>query len=381
MNRFITGKVVKELSDITGNEILVLDAYAIFDGLDIIELNKPIAAIAEDKYIFSHIYSFLQMLNVPLFFVHQTTLEEICRYKSLTIDILNNTVGETIDEQQQLPILDTKITYGNEPISVFSSFKGMNIQDCFNYGADGIGLISTEFVFYEYKNQITKEFQYATFDRYFMSHPSSEYTIRLFDIASDKIPIWCRSMWNEHEKKKQGGRLLFSKVFSECLVQQIKAIVKLSKKYSLSLLIPYFTNSNEIEMVKSIIQKHDNDCAIKLGVMIETVAAINDMQSIIDIVDFFSVGSNDLVQSYFGINRTNIEDHLDRISLNAAFWKTLGNIVDNANGKQVRICGQLPIAPKAIQHLIKLGYRSFTVHPIYIQYLKNTIGSIVVNCN
>ena len=378
MNRYISGNVITNLNDITGDEVLILDAYSIFDGLDTIAQHRPIAAIADNKYIFSHISSFLQMINVPLFFAPSSIIEDLCHLKQISIDLLKNTTTSSIDAQKQLPDLGPSIMYKNEQISVCSSLKGMDINNSIKYGADGIGLISTEFVFYNrvFYNKDEKtagDFQVKTFNRMFENYPSIDYTIRLFDIIDDKIPVWCKPIWAEYERKNRTSRLLFSTEFSEFFEQQIKAIVTLAKKFSVSLLIPYFTSCDEIKTVRKAISAYDSNCNVLLGVMIETVSAIGEMRSMIDMVDFFSVGSNDLVQSYFGLDRTNIEDQLDRISLNDAFWSTLRNIITNANGKQVRICGQLPIASNAINHLIELGYRNFTISPMYIPYLKNVI--------
>jgi thymidylate kinase len=111
--------------------------------------------------------------------------------------------------------------------------------------------------------------------------------------------------------------------------------------------------------------------------MIETAASVNEMSSMRELVDFFSVGSNDLVQSFFNEDRMCILHH-ERV-YDTEFLCLLKEILINAGNKEVRICGQLPIVPGMTEHLIKMGYTKFTVSPYWVQYIKNRVAEIAKN--
>jgi hypothetical protein len=82
------------------------------------------------------------------------------------------------------------------------------------------------------------------------------------------------------------------------------------------------------------------------------------------------------LSSFFGVGKGTILVDPDVCFMRNidSFWKMLGKIMMRANNKSVRLCGQLPIVPHTIERLLNLGYKEFTVHPMYVQYVKNEIS-------
>lgn len=368
MNRYLSGKPLYNINDITDNEILILDDFC-FENIDALFKAKPIAIIAGYKYIFSHITSLLQMLHIPLFFVDDDLLYEFINTSYISIDILKNSVVFSKVEPEVLSLDSKTLSMDGRDIKVYTSIKGEDVDDSFSCGADGIGLVSTEFLFYHHQQIPTKNVQINVLKRIFNREPRLEYTVRLYDINYDKTPKWF-SMTNKNYNSEHP---LFEKNFRDILLSQMSALTYMANKYSISILIPYVRDLNDVIAIKKIIKEYNNDAHIKLGVMIETCASIEEMKDMNDAVDFFSIGSNDLVQSYFGINRANVLHQFDRIPLNKGFWNKLKEAYTNAAGKDIRVCGQLPILPGAISKLIDIGFDKFTVSPHWVQFVKSQI--------
>jgi len=370
MNRFISGELFSGSGPIPFGSILLFDSYW-FCNLNQLEKNRPIAVISDSKFVFSHVSSFLQRIDIPIHFVNRQKFNELKRSKWITIDIYNDAVLTETVQQQELPILEKELYVSDRKIEILTSLKGEDIQDSFFCGADGVGLISTEFLFYDYPH-LTEEIHYSVLDKIFANNPTQDYTIRLFDINFDKLPKWVDRYGYKYDDRYRGIHLLFEQNYQELLRLQIAAIAKLSKKYSVSLLIPYIGNCEDILTVKKIIDSFGTE-KIQIGGMIETCAAVYEMEEMSELLDFFSIGSNDFVQSFFGVDRTNILD-LNKVNLkNKDFWRYFATILTNAKGKDVRICGQLPILPGMLSKLIDMGYSKFTVSPYFVQHLKRII--------
>ncbi|MDR1003206.1 MAG: hypothetical protein LBL82_08070 [Oscillospiraceae bacterium] len=259
-------------------------------------------------------------------------------------------------------------------MNIYSSVKGKDLTESFKYGSDGIGLISTEFLFMEFPD-VSYEMQYQILDSMFSQYPNKEFTIRLFDITDDKKPVWFSKNHSNNLYSSRGIDLMLEPINYLRLQHQIEAILDLSKKYNVSILIPFVNNYKVIYAVKDLIEKENKSNRIKVGVMIETVAAALEINEIINIVDFISIGTNDLVQSYFGIDRRNIDD-IARVNVNSSsFLEFIKMIYSKSKGTKLRICGQLPIVPNMIEKLVQIGYNDYTVNPYWIPFLRWSINN------
>jgi len=134
---------------------------------------------------------------------------------------------------------------------------------------------------------------------------------------------------------------LIGQEFSRFLNEQIRGLCEL-KQYPICILIPYVQNVDDIEYIKERFYSLTNHKhQIKLGAMIETLKGVENLRSIEKEVDFLSIGSNDLVQSFFGFDRTQIynKDQIFRISDDAAFWEMFSEILYSAGSKPLALTG------------------------------------------
>lgn len=365
-NRYIIGKIADNNS--FSNSIVILNEYWV-KNIQLLCKEKPIAVLSDYKYAFSHISSYFQRCNIPIFFVSKNQLKNLVSSSLISIDILTQNIIVGKVDQLKLKLNSAK---NEKEIKIYSSIKGDDLSTSILYDSDGIGLVSTEFIFWGYTD-MSSAIQYSVLDEMFSKYPNKEYTIRLFDITEDKKPLWFIQKKSNVLNLNRGIKLLLEPQNIEKLKNQIQAIVKLSEKYKISILIPYINDIDDIKFINNIINTYIVRNKISVGVMLETTESILKIDQMKEVVDFFSVGSNDLVESYFRINRQYVNNFKDIDFYSDLFIEFLKLIIAKSADKEVRICGQLPIIPNMFEKLVDIGYRHFTVNPYWIPYLKGKI--------
>jgi phosphoenolpyruvate-protein kinase (PTS system EI component) len=370
-NRYIIGHFTGR-KKVSNCDVVLMNEYW-YNNIHVLGEQKPLAVVSDYKYMFSHIPSFLQKYDIPIFFTSSNMLDSIKENEIISIDLERNDIILQEHKQENFSILSSPVFWHGQETKIYSSIKGSDSNSTFSCGADGIGLISTEFLFWDYE-KISKDIQVSVLNNIFSRNSTQEYTIRLFDINNDKVPHWFFLNDGKSLFSKRGINLLLESSFYNSLELQIASIVELSKKYNISVLIPYINQVNEIIEIRKLIDSFNISSKIKLGVMIETVAAADEIKEMLSIVDFFSIGTNDLVQSYFGVDRGDIKT-LDNIDLfSNEFIIFLTKIRSSTNSVETRLCGQLPVVPFMFKKLLNIGYRSFTVSPQWVQILKHMIN-------
>jgi len=402
--RYISGKTVSKLKDIIDDGqdyILILDEGCIMNiDLYINELQKrkPIAALSDYSLVFTHVPSFMQMLSIPLFFMPEnrdrsyvtfyeqthsladsvltkviSNLEDIRGIKKITIDTLFNIVyPHEVDTPEVKGGSDELVEV--ESYNVLASVKSKDNNDIWTYGSDEVGLIFTEFVFYKDEVFPTYEEQKNVLEKIFKRNPSSNYTVRLFDVNNDKVPDWL------HGRIKLGNydHPLFEPCFRSYLDEQLRCLCELAKNYPISILIPYVKSLRNIEYINECMAsiKSPYRGRIKIGAKIELISTVKEIPALLDYVDFFSVGSNDLVHSFFGMERTHKAfeaKQMSQILGEKRLWDILYQIRHHADDKPIRMGGQLPIFPEALNRLLDIGYKEFTVSPQWVRQVKYQI--------
>ena len=397
MKRYISGKPVSNIKDVLhdGQDyILILDEGCL-EHLDEIKSRHPVAALSDYALVFSHVPSYFQMLSIPVFFIPEnknrayvtyyeqthtvaesirakaiSTLEEIRSISTITIDTFLNVVYPGVVEA-----IDNQIYSEDAGYKVRTSIK---TNDDFNFAsvnADGIGMIFTEFVFFDYTTYPTYKEQRETLDRILTNNRNGNYTIRLFDINHDKIPKWLHGV-----KLGNYNHPLFERFFIDYLNEQLRCICDLAKKYPISILIPYVKSAADVDYIRNCIDECGSPYRekVKLGAMVENVSIVDEMSYMQNTIDFFSVGTNDLIHSFFDIERTHIlkPEQMIRISNDKNFWELLRNIQQVAAATPIRVGGQLPIYPEALERLVEIGYKQFTIGPQWVKQIKHQLANL-----
>ncbi len=229
------------------------------------------------------------------------------------------------------------------------------------YNADGIGLFRTEFLFMESSGFPGLERQISAYAGASRALQGREVIIRLLDTGADKpLPYWPLAQEENPFLGIRGIRLLLQK--EEVLRTQIQALLKASATGPLGMMIPMVGSLRVIDRVRELLEEEkaalnipgDN---LKMGVMIETPAAVFLIEEILDLVDFVSVGTNDLTQYTLAVDRGNpaLADYYEEF--HPAVVRSLAMVARGCRkkGKPSGICGEMGGSLLALPLLVGLG--------------------------
>jgi len=255
-----------------------------------------------------------------------------------------------------------------------------------DYGATDIGLFRTEFLYLDLKRFPTEdELLYKYKELIELMSPHSV-TIRTLDINGDKVNPYLSTL--EEANPALGLRAVrFCLENQDIFITQLKAILRAAAFGNIKLLIPMISCVEEIIQVKQVIkmavlelEKEDKvfNKDIPLGVMIEIPSAVMIAEHLAEHVDFFSIGTNDLIQYSLAIDRRNRKvAHLYQ-ALNPAVLKMIQMICDAAKKKEIDLvmCGEMAGDPINIPVLVGMGLTNFSMNSASIPVVKKTIRDL-----
>lgn len=249
-----------------------------------------------------------------------------------------------------------------------------------NINADGIGLVRTEIFYLQNPINFNFDEQVKIYENIMNIFPG-EVIFRLLDIGADKKSSF-EALEDNPALGNRGVRLLINN--KDILEEQLKALIEVYSSFpSLKIMVPFVASPEElikvVELGKELAEKRGVKSP-SFGTMIEIPSAVYYIDELADYCDFFSVGSNDLFQYFFAVDRTNPAVSSLYQPDNKAFNSLLENIFSRvkATGKRLEICGEIAADERVLSNLIKVGYRTFSTNPYVINELrhfaKNTFG-------
>jgi len=256
-----------------------------------------------------------------------------------------------------------------------------------NHGAEGIGLYRSEFLFMD-KNLPDEERQFQEYRRVVEFFNPAPVTIRTIDVGGDKI-----IGYNKHYKERNpflGCRAIrFSLENKDLFNIQLRAILRASHYGNLQLMFPMISTIEEFKMARQMTfeameelekEKIPFKKDLLIGLMIETPSAVVSADILAKYADFFSVGSNDLVQYLLAVDRVNEKIAYLYNPLNIAFIKFLKKIVETADQASIpiSICGEIAGEPLYTMLLLGLGFRHFSMSMTYFYQVKKIIRSVAL---
>ncbi|HIQ26918.1 MAG TPA: HPr family phosphocarrier protein [Sulfurovum sp.] len=240
-------------------------------------------------------------------------------------------------------------------------------------GAEGIGLLRTEFLFGTEKP--SQQAQIDAFEKIFSLF--EHITVRTLDVGGDKALPYIQI---PHEKNPflgiRGVRLF--QTHPELMEEQLYAIFTAAKHKPIKIMFPMISSVEEFNETKRfalhVAKKHTIDIShILFGIMIEVPSVLFLLKDFDAVVDFYSVGTNDLTQYLFAIERTHPTLQIDPMS--PVVFSVLKNIVTQVK-KPVSICGELASEKEAIPKLITLGLETLSVSAKSIASTKQEIRHV-----
>lgn len=280
------------------------------------------------------------------------------------------------------------ITQSGQKIDVCANIGNReDIENVLRCDAGGIGLFRSEFLYMESGSKPpTEEYQFQVYKLAAETMGYKKVVIRTADLGGDKTAE-CLDLGTDLNPAigYRGIRVSLDK--EEVFKTQLRAILRASAFGNLSIMFPMITSIEEVKLAKLMLEKAKKelkkektgfDSDIPVGVMIETPAAVMISGELAREVDFFSIGTNDLLQLTLGMDRQN--EKLERYynPHHSALLKMIRIITNNVHleEKHISVCGDMAADLEMTEYLIQIGIDELSVAPNQVLALRKKIREI-----
>ncbi len=309
--------------------------------------------------------------------------ETVARYRHEVAE--QKTLAAKLDELSDKPCE----TLDGERIQLLGNIEfPAETKLCMQRGVDGIGLYRTEFLFLTGDSIPTEEQHYAAYSEVAQAMEGRPVVMRTLDLGADKLPLFPAP---DDERNPFLGlrsiRLALKHV--DIFRMQLRAILRASAVGDVRVMFPLISNVIELRRARMVLSDAMEDLEeegiefdrnIKVGMMVEVPAAVVMMDHFVHEVDFFSIGTNDLVQYTLAVDRSNKDVAALYTSADPSVIRLVKMAIDAAaaGGKPISLCGQMSGAPLYTMLLVGLGLRSLSVTPSAAPEVKRVVRSTTV---
>ncbi len=240
-----------------------------------------------------------------------------------------------------------------------------NAIEAMKMGADGIGLLRTEFLFLERTTAPSEEEQFAEYRSIAETMSGRPVIVRTLDIGGDKLVPYIQMKPELNPfLGERGIRLCLNR--PELFCEQLRAILRASKHGKLRIMFPMVSDINELRRARALVEEIQKELSVEpvqLGIMIEVPSAALMADVFAPEVDFFSIGTNDLTQYTMAIDRGHPALASMHDGLHPSVLRLIAKTIEAAHkfSKRADICGELGSDPLAIPILIGLGMDELSV--------------------
>ncbi len=366
-------------------------------------LKKIVGFIIKKGSITSHTSIIAKSLNIIGVIQFKNSINLIKNNDNLIIDGISNNVyinpnkkilnkfkykyNFFLSEKKKLDNLKNtlSITSDGHRIKLFANIvNNKDVLNIFKYGAEGIGLYRTEFLFMDRNSFPSEDEQFSYYKEIINFMNNKVVTIRTVDLGGDKfLPYMNFPKDNTPFLGWRSIRIYRDKTY--ILRIQLKAIFRASiYGNNVRILFPMIISieevkfiKNEINKIKSYLDKNNilYNKKIKIGAMIETPASALIINHLCKELDFFSIGTNDLTQYVLAVDRTNTLVSYLYEPLSPSIIYLIKYVVDviHKNNKKVGMCGELASDDKSTILLLGLGLDELSMSSNFIPKIKNNI--------
>ena len=333
----------------------------------------------------SHAAIIARSMNLPLLLISESVLKNCKNGEVAILDtdsnkiLINPDIGD-IQEYQSRVVFQSEererlktlidlpsITKDNHKIKLLSNIEIPEELDIvLSNKSDGIGLFRTEFLFIDREDLPSEEEQYEVYRSIGSKINPNPVVIRTIDIGGDKLS---KTLNLSHEANPNLGLrgIRFSLQHKEIFKQQIRAILRANTSGNIQMMFPMISSLSEFLEAKSVVMECEEELKIKnkikIGAMIEVPSAAICSDQLAGACDFFSIGTNDLIQYTLAVDRDNEAVASYYNAANYAVIRLIKMTIDNAHEHSipVAICGEMASHPEHLSLLIGLGIDEISV--------------------
>ncbi len=282
-----------------------------------------------------------------------------------------------------------------EPISLLANINhAEEAKTACRMGSSGVGLCRTEYLFLACTDMPQEDEQVVFYQRVIRSSPNRSVTIRTLDIGGDKSFSYHKRHQSEANPFMGSRSVRLSLEHPEYFITQVRAILRAAatddgrRAPQVQILFPMVTLVEELKRLKSLTRRATHQLQaeglpygeVDVGIMIEVPGAAMILDQLLPMVDFISIGSNDLVQYLMAADRDNPKvSHLCQ-PLAPAVLRMLKHCIDVADrqSKPITLCGEMAGQPDCFALLLGMGLRRFSTSPAFVPSLKELASHLTV---
>ena len=408
----ISERLVRNLSgqedtDLSSIEPSVIVAYDLSPSETVqMDKDKIIAFVTVHGSTNSHTAILARMMNIPALIGVEMDLDELKTGMTAVVDGFQGQVifepddeikAETLtrmkEEEEKLKLLQElkgkeNITLDGHKINIYANIGSVgDIGYVMENDAGGIGLFRSEFLYLGRNDFPTEEEQFQAYKQAVQMMAGKKVIIRTLDIGADKQVDYF-NLGNE-DNPAMGYRAI-----RICLKQpdifktQLRALLRAAVYGNLSIMYPMITSTEEVKRIYEVVAEVEEELNAQeiqykipeQGIMIETPAAVMISDRLAEMVDFFSIGTNDLTQYTLAIDRQNekLDDFYN--PHHEAILRMIQMVVDNAHkcGKWAGICGELGADATLTEKFVRMGLDELSVAPSMVLKLRKIVREIKI---
>ncbi len=406
-NRIISNLTGEQESEFDDDEKMIICADDLAPSETVsLDKEKVLAFVTAFGSSNSHTAILARTMNIPAIIgVGKEFLSEIADGDMAIVDgttgeFIVNPDAETLslyegkqrDDEEKRKLLQQlkgaeNVTLDGRKIEIFANIgSDDNVGAVLLNDAGGIGLFRSEFLYLESERYPTEEEQFAVYKKVLESMAGKKVIIRTLDIGADKRADYFRLKDEENPALGlRAVRLCLSR--PDIFKTQLRALYRASAFGRLGIMFPMITSVSEVERVLEICKDVKRELeaegveisgSIETGIMIETPAAAIISDRLAPLVDFFSVGTNDLTQYTLACDRQNqeVEEFCD--THHEAILRLIEMSAENAhkNGAWIGICGELAADTTLTETFLRMGIDELSVSPPFVLKLRDTVRKI-----
>ena len=306
--------------------------------------------------------------------------------------LINGQTGEVIfwpSEQTKaaIPGLRKKARAEAEPtepvpgLSVMANLSvAADAEEALAYRAEGVGLYRTEFEFFAAGRLLSEDEQYERYRRVVERMAGRPVSFRLIDIGGDKTaPFFGLEQETNPYLGFRGSRLLLAR--EDLLVPQARALARAARHGPVQVLYPMIIDLDQFRMLRGRFREATAGLdagSILHGIMFEVPSACLQARAILEEADFGSIGTNDLIQYLFAVDRNNERVSYDFVPERPVLWSVISKVAraGRAARKPVSICGEIAADPHFVPLIRKAGVAIVSVSPRRIPAVRRAAAAL-----